>query len=105
MIVQYRPAAVEDIRRTAEYLTKQLKNPTAAARLKKKILHSISHLKENPCLGRRLSDKLEGMQTEARFLVVESQLVFYEVNDATVEIIRVLDGRTDYLARLFSDEE
>lgn len=105
MIIRYRPAAVEDIRRTAEYLTAQLKNPSAAARLKKKLLHSISLLKEHPYLGRRLSEKLDGMQTEARFLVVESQLVFYEVDDAAIEVIRVLDGRTDYLARLFSDIE
>lgn len=101
MTIKYRPAAIADLRRTVDYLSLELKNPKAANRLKTKILRSISHLKTHPHLGGRLSEKAEGCETEIRFLVVESQLVFYKVKDSTVEIVRILDGRTDYLARVF----
>ena len=86
-----------------DYLSLELKNPKAANRLKTKILHNISHLKKYPNLGGKLSEKVEEYETEIRFLVVENQLVFYEVKDSTVEIVRILDGRTDYLARIFSE--
>lgn len=105
MTIKYRPAAIADLRRTVDYLSLELKNPKAASRLKTKILHNISHLKKHPNLGGKLSEKVEGYETEMRFLVVESQLVFYKVEDSTVEIVRILDGRTDYLARIFSEIE
>lgn len=103
MTILYRPAAVEDLRKAIEYFSLQLKNPKAATRLKTRVLHSVSYLKENPKLGMQLGEKLEGMETDIRFLVVDHQLVFYRISDKTVEIIRILDGRTDYLAKLFSD--
>ena len=105
MTIKYRPAAIADLRRTVDYLSLELKNPKAANRLKTKILRSISHLKTHPHLGGRLSEKAEGCETEIRFLVVESQLVFYKVKGSTVEIVRILDGRTDYLMRVFSEIE
>lgn len=105
MTIKYRSAAVEDIRRTTEYLGEHLKNPKAATRLKAKLLKGISHLKAHPYLGMRLDQRTTEMKTEVRFLVVENQLVFYEVNEMVIEIIRILDGRTDYLAVLLSEQE
>ena len=99
MKIQYRPAAIDDLRQMAEYLTTQLKNPTAAVRLKTKLLHSISNLKDYPNLGA----KLENTDVDIRYLIVEHQLVFYMVKERKIDIIRILDGRTDYLARLFSE--
>ena len=99
MKIQYRPAAIDDLRQMVEYLTTQLKNPTAAVRLKTKLLHSISNLKDYPNLGA----KLENTDVDIRYLIVEHQLVFYMVKERKIAIIRILDGRTDYLARLFSE--
>lgn len=38
-----------------------------------------------------------------RYLIVSKQIVFYEVIENTIEIIRVLDARTDYLSVLFTN--
>lgn len=101
MKVMYRPAALEDIRRSASYLSDTLKNPQAAKRLKTSIVQGCSLLRENPYMGTPLSSRFDDLDTTIRYLVIHKQMVFYEVTEDYVEIIRVLDGRTDYLSRLF----
>ena len=105
MRLKYRPAAIADIQRAADYIEKVLKNRSAAQRLKTKILQGASLLKENPQMGTLLSSKYDGLDTSIRFIVISKQLVFYEISDDVVEIIRVLDGRTDYLVHLFETTE
>ena len=105
MRLKYRPAAIADVQRAADYIEKVLKNRSAAQRLKTKILQGVSLLKENPQMGTLLSSKYDGLDTSIRFIVISKQLVFYEISDDVVEIIRVLDGRTDYLAHFFDTIE
>ena len=57
--------------------------------------------RENPYMGTPLSSRFDDLDTTIRYLVIHKQMVFYEVTEDYVEIIRVLDGRTDYLSRLF----
>ena len=101
MRLKYRPAAIADIQGTCNYIRDKLQNPKAAARLKAEILHNAALLKTHPYQGTPLKSRFEEINTEVRYLVVQKQMVFYEVNGEIVEIIRVLDGRTDYLAKLF----
>lgn len=105
MKLKYRPAAIEDIQRASDYIEKVLKNRSAAQKLKARILQGASLLKENPHMGVSLSSKYDDLDTSIRFIVISKQLVFYEISDDVIEIIRVLDGRTDYLARLFDITE
>lgn len=105
MRLQYRPAAIADIQRAADYIENVLKNRSAAQRLKAKILQGTSLLKENPQMGTLLSSKYDGLDTSIRFIVISKQLVFYEIDDDTIEVVRVIDGRMDYLAHLFNSEE
>lgn len=100
MRVKYRPAAISDIQRAADYIEKVLKNRSAAQKLKTKILQGASLLKENSQMGTQLSSKYDGLDTSIRFIVISKQLVFYEISDDVVEILRVLDGRTDNLTHL-----
>lgn len=97
----YRPAAIDDIRSAAGYIENELKNPVAAQRYKERILYSVSLLKDNPNMGNLLSNKYESVESGYRYIVVNKQLVFYEITEDIIEIVRVLDGRTDYLAQLF----
>ena len=100
MRVVYRPAAIEDIKSTAAYLESELKNPQAAERFKERILYSVSLLKDNPNMGNLLSNKYDSIESDYQYIIVNKQLVFYEINDEVIEVVRVLDGRTDYLAHL-----
>lgn len=102
MRIVYRPAAVQDIIKTSDYIKNNLKNPQAAQKLKEQIARGISLLKDNPNLGALLSDKFSlSEDVKYRYIIINKQIVFYEVNDEVIEIVRVLDGRTDYLSKLF----
>ena len=51
-------------------------------------------------MGIKLSDKFD-VKSDFRFVIVNKQIVFYEIQPEHIEIVRVLDGRTDYLTHLF----
>lgn len=101
MKIQYRPAAIADLAATSEYIQTQLHNPSAAAKLCADVLHGVSQLADTPEMGPLLRSKYEDIASDVRFLVIRKQMVFYEIHDQSVEVIRILDGRTDYLAQLF----
>ena len=71
MKIFYRPAAIEDIQRVSDYLENVLKN------------------------------KYEEVDSDYRFITINKQLVFYEINDDIIEIVRIIDGRTDYMTHIF----
>ena len=61
---------------------------------------TISLLKDNPYLGPKMSDRFN-IDTSLRYLIVSKQIVFYDINEDNIEIIRILDSRQDYLSLLF----
>ena len=93
MRVIYKRTAVKDMEATRDYIAGRLKNPKAAKKLMTALLKAISLLVDNPYMGAALAEKF----------VVSKQLIFYHVDEehSTIEILRVLDGRTDYLSVLF----
>lgn len=101
MRIEYKSAALRDITETRDYIRNTLKNRQAAQKLVTAILHAVSLLADNPMMGTPLDSKYE-LDTDIRFLVVAKQLVFYRLaGDDLISVIRVLDGRQDYLAILF----
>ena len=69
-------------------------------KLKNNIVDTISLLKDNPYLGPKMSDRFN-IDTSLRYLIVSKQIVFYDINEDNIEIIRILDSRQDYLSLLF----
>lgn len=102
MRVIYKRAAVKDMEATRDYIAGRLKNPKAAKKLMTALLKAISLLADNPYMGAALAEKFE-IATDVRYFVVSKQLIFYRVDEgnSVIEILRVLDGRTDYLSVLF----
>ena len=100
MKLSYRPAAIEDIESTAEYIENRLNNPSAAEKLKTTLVRKIALLKDNPEMGMKLADKFD-IESNYRFIIINKQIVFYELHSQYIEVIRILDGRTDYLTHLF----
>ena len=101
MNVVYKHPAVVDLQRTQEYIETKLSNPQAARKLISSILHAVSLLQENPMMGISLEAKF-GIESSIRFFVVAKQLVFYEITgEDTLTVLRILDGRQDYLSILF----
>lgn len=91
----YKAVAINDIKMITDYIEDELNNPIAASNLKESIVKGISRLKSNPKLGKVLKN------SNYRYIIINNILVFYEIDNDTIYITRVLDGRTDYIKTLF----
>ena len=100
MQIIYKKTAIDDLLNIESYIISQFNNKQAAQKLKSTIVNAIALLKDNPYLGPKLSDRFN-MDTSLRYLVVSKQLVFYNIKNDNIEIIRILDSRQDYLSLLF----
>lgn len=103
MKIVYKSAAVHDLQAAAGYIEHTLNNPKAAKKLASGILHAVSLLAQNPYMGAALQEKFD-ISTELRYFIVLKFFVFYKVCENKIEIIRILDGRRDYMALLFGEE-
>ena len=100
MRLQYTPQAIDDLKEIQSYIRHDLKNPQAAARISKRILDTCSILKDHPHAGTMLQSKID-RETDFRYIISGNYLAFYRVDDDLVSVVRILDGRQDYLKLLF----
>ena len=103
MKLRVNPEAIEDIAGIKKYIREDLSNPMAADRIVDKIVKSYKRLKASPYLGQSLSVIIE-METDYRYLICESYLIFYKVGDNMVSVHRVIYGKRDYCRLLFDIE-
>lgn len=94
------PAAASDLAEINGYISTQLHNPQAARRIVKIITHDLRLLQQNPQLGFSVSSKI-GRETNLRALLSGNYFLFCRVENETIQVSRVLDGRQDYLRVLF----
>lgn len=99
MRLRYTRQAREDLRQIRAYFAAALQNPLAGERITARIVKSCGMLKEHPLLGLALSEKI-ARATDLRYLIQGNYLIFYRVSAEVVSVIRILDGRTDYLRLL-----
>ena len=100
MKIIYKKTAIDDLLNTENYIISQSNNKQAAQKLKSTLVNTISLLKDNPYLGPKMSDRFH-VDTSLRYLVISKQIVFYNIKNDNIEIIRILDSRQDYLSLLF----
>lgn len=88
MRIKFKKTAVEDMRATERYIREQLNNPSAAAKLTRRVYDAIMLLEDNPFMGTELCSRY-AVDTDIRFLVVAKQIVFYRVvGNEYVEVTR-----------------
>ena len=104
MKLRYTPEARADIREMQAYIRETLKNPLAANRIAARLLESCFRLKDQPQIGAALAEKA-GRETDLRYLISAKHIVFYRVEDDAVSVIRILDGRTNYMRVLFHESD
>ena len=103
MNLRYTPSAILDLEEIRDYITNELQNPDAAQSMLLRIARDLGALKEQPRLGQTLHRKF-GLDMDGYCIISGRQLAVYDINEAenTVEILRVIDTRTDYLRILLS---
>lgn len=97
MQIIYKKTAIDDLLNTENYIISRFNNKQAAQKLKSTLVNTIALLKDNPYLGPKMSDWFN-VDTPLRYFVISKQLVFYNIKNDNIEIIRILDSRQDYLS-------
>ena len=96
------PEAQDDLSEIKAYLAEDLENPQAALSTVTKITKTIRMLQEHALIGVPLS-AIADVNSDYRYLISGSYMIFYRVTGKDVFIDRVLYGRRDYLRILFGD--
>jgi len=96
------PEAQSDLLGIKEYITVELRNPTAATNTISKIIKAIRGLVDFPDTGTPLISIVD-VPNNYRSLTCGSYLVFYRHEGGTVHVVRILYGRRDYIKTLFGD--
>lgn len=99
MQIIYKKTAIDDLLNTENYIISRFNNKQAAQKLKSTLVNTIALLKGNPYLDPKMSDRFN-VDTPLRYFVISKQLVFYNIKNDNIEIIRILDSRQDYLSLL-----
>lgn len=97
-------AANDNLTEISAYITLELHNLQATRRIVKSIAHDLRQLQQNPYMGFSVSAKTD-REIDLRALLGENYFLFYHVENALIQVPRVLDGRQDYLRELFRNVE
>lgn len=103
MKIVYTPSAREDLNEIKAYIRDVLKNPSAANNVTSKIVKSAHLLADQSHLGISLQEKI-GRETTYRCIFCGNYGIFYNIENTTIKIIRILDLRTDYMRIIFSEQ-
>lgn len=100
MKIRYSPAAREDLRSLKEYLTLEF-GAVVATKSLSKIVADISSLKNHRLLARPLSAKVGRDTDYLYFLAGKRSIAILSEDGDILSVVRVLDGRTDYVRAVF----
>ena len=92
--------AKEDLKSIRAYISEELNNSEAAKNVVERIIRRMEQLQQFPAMGAALSSVIEP-ETNYRFLVSGSYLIFYRIEKDDVYVDRILYGKRDYLKILF----
>jgi toxin ParE1/3/4 len=96
------PVALQDLKEIKAYINGELCNPDAALRVVSDTIKKYERLTEMPFAGKKLSAVID-VETDFRYCISGSYLIFYRVDSEYVSIYRILYGRRDYARILFGD--
>ena len=100
--IKFSPEAITDLQHTKAYITEELCNEQAAVGTVAKITKRIHMLASFPESGVTLFSIVD-FETDYRFLVCGNYTAFYRIENQTVNIIRVLYGRRNFMQILFGE--
>jgi len=105
--ILYSPLALKDLEEINTYITNNLDNPRAAARIVHRIIVVIERLQLFPDRGTLLGPIGEAARIEDgyRFLVADNYMIFYRHLDEKIYVDRILYAYRNYLHILFDDCE
>ena len=98
-IIEYSKNSKQDLIGIKKYIKYNLQEPNIANKLINKIKKEIEQLAINPELYSIIDDDFI-KKREARKVIVNNYIVFYRIKNNSVEIVRVLYGRRNWMKLL-----
>ena len=97
--IQYSKAASKDLQHIQEYISENWGEDTAK-KIVKSIISDIKDLEQHPGLGVSLG-KMIDFPTNYRYLFLEKNYIFYQLEADVIHIIRIANERQDFIRLLF----
>lgn len=94
--IEYSAEAKEDFIEIKQYIKYKLQEPEIANNLISKIKKSIKTLKDNPEIYTIIDDDLI-RKLETRKLIVDNYIVFYRIKNDSIEIVRIMYGKRNWI--------
>jgi len=86
----------EDLKLSANYIKNVLQNPVASQRLKDEVKKAYKKIKENPFIYPFVSDEYLA-SIGYRFKIVKNYMLFFTVEDKTINIVRFIYGYRNWI--------
>lgn len=99
-VIVYSDKAISDLDDIYEYISSETASESIAQEYVARVLHIIENLEIMPEMGTQLK-QVTPIAGGYRFLVAESHLAFYRLEEKTVYIDRILHKRQEYIRILF----
>jgi len=96
MKICYSPTATDEMAAIHDYLCDNFGLKLANEKIAK-ILEDIERLGEHPFMGR----SVDGNDQNLRRFYSAPNMIIYDICDDSLEILHVVDSRTDYIRKLF----
>jgi len=93
----------DELRSAIQYIRQDLKNPSAAQRLKDEAKKTYKKIKENPFLYPAVPDEYLASKG-FRFVMVKNYMLFYKVKEKQINIDHFLYGHRDWMNLLNNGE-
>jgi addiction module RelE/StbE family toxin len=97
--VKYSKDAKQDLIEIKKYIKYNLQEPNIANKLINKIRKEIDKLIDNPQIYSIIDDDFI-KKLSIRKIIIDNYIVFYRINENTVEIVRVIYGRRNWIKLL-----
>lgn len=97
------PEAAIDLADIKQYISYELKNPTAAQRVVRGITKELRVLERYAEAGPSVA-ALTGYPSDLRILVCGKHIAIYKVIGDTILVSRIINAKQDYITILFGEE-
>ena len=94
--IEYSKESKEDLIRIKQYIKYNLQEPETANKLISKIRKSVKTLKDNPKIYTIIDDDVI-KKLKIRKFIVDNYIVFYRIENDSVEIVRIMYGRKNWI--------
>ena len=94
--VEYSKESKKDLIEIKKYIKNDLQEPETAQKLIDKIRKQINELKDNPEIYEIIDEDII-KKLEIRKLIIDNYIVFYRIKNRSVQIVRIMYGRRDWV--------